>query len=203
MNSQSKIEAATLHSAMARAFPKIEGASKDSNNPHFKSKYADLASVIAAIKPALAEQGLWFGQVTHLADGGVCVETQLHHESGESISFGQLFMPANKSDAQGFGSALTYAKRYSLMTAFGVPAEDDDGNAASNSAPRADPAPTKMATDDQCATIYQLAPAVGKSIQDIVEAYGVSSLPELTEAKAEATIKRLRSLPAIKETANA
>jgi hypothetical protein len=60
----------------------------------------------------------------------VTVETFLHHSSGETISMGSLFVPANKNDAQGFGSALTYCRRYALVTAFGVPVEDDDGNAA-------------------------------------------------------------------------
>lgn len=124
----------SLCSALASAFAEIEGAAKDKVNPHFKSKYADLSSVIDAIKPALIKHRLFFTQATHDAQGGVCVETQVHHESGDSLSFGKLFVPANKNDAQGYGSALTYARRYSLMTAFGVPAEDDDGNAASKPA---------------------------------------------------------------------
>lgn len=119
-----------LFAAMAKAFPLIESATKDKVNPHFKSKYADLASVVDAIKPALIKNGLFFAQITHDTDGGVCVETIVCHESGESMSFGKLSVPASKNDAQGFGSALTYARRYSLMSAFGVPAEDDDGNAA-------------------------------------------------------------------------
>lgn len=126
-----------LYGAMAKAFPDIEGASKDKANPHFRSKYADLGNVVDAIKPALAKHGLWFRQATHLADGGVCVETFICHESGEEISCGQLFVPANKNDAQGYGSALTYCKRYSLQTAFGVAPEDDDGNAATKTAPEA------------------------------------------------------------------
>lgn len=124
-----------LYAAMAKAFPEIEGATKDSNNPHFRSKYADLASVVEAIKPALCKNGLFFAQITHEQDGGVCVETQVFHSSGESMSFGKLFVPASKNDAQGYGSALTYARRYSLMAAFGVAPEDDDGNAAAKTAP--------------------------------------------------------------------
>ena len=120
-----------LSAAMAKAFPAIEGAIKGKANPAFRSKYADLTSVVDAIKPALADHGLWFRQVTHSVEGGVCVETVIHHESGQSLPCGPLFVPATKHDAQGFGSALTYCRRYSLMTAFGVPAEDDDGNAAS------------------------------------------------------------------------
>lgn len=138
MNAPQKIEAASLHGAMALAFAEIEGATKSANNPHFKSKYADLGAVIDAVKPALINNGLFFTQSTHPSQDGVSVETVLHHASGESYSMGVLFVPANKRDAQGFGSALTYARRYSLMTAFGVPTEDDDGNAAVASAPAKD-----------------------------------------------------------------
>lgn len=131
----------SLFGAMAKAFPEIEGAAKDRNNPAFKSKYADLSSVVDAIKPALVKNGLFFAQMTHEQQGGVCIETLVCHTSGEQMSFGKLFVPAGKQDAQGYGSALTYARRYSLMTAFGVCPEDDDGNAAAKSAPKADDAP--------------------------------------------------------------
>ena len=127
--------ASGLYPAMAKAFAAIEGAKKDSSNPHFKSKYADLESVADAIKPALVANELFFAQVTHEQQGGVCVETVVHHSSGESMSFGKLFVPAGKQDAQGYGSALTYARRYGLMTAFGVCPEDDDGNAAVRNLP--------------------------------------------------------------------
>lgn len=143
MNAEVEIKSA-LHSALAAAFPDIEGATKDSTNPHFKSQYADLASVVAAIKPALIKQGLFFTQGTEPSEVGVIVETMVHHSSGESMSFGRLFVPANKNDAQGFGSALTYARRYSLMTAFGVAPEDDDGNAAVKSAPAKVPGISKI-----------------------------------------------------------
>lgn len=136
MNQAVKIEPPkTLFAAMAKAFPEIEGAAKDKLNPHFKTKYADLGSVMDAIKPALAKYGLWFRQASILADGGVCIETFICHEGGEELSCGSLFVPASKNDAQGYGSALTYCRRYALQTAFGVPAEDDDGNAAVKSAP--------------------------------------------------------------------
>lgn len=134
MNVEMKVRPANLSGAMAKAFAEIEAATKSANNPHFKSKYADLGAVIEAVKPPLIKYGLFFTQRSHPAETGVSVETVLHHEGGEELSLGTLFVPANKQDAQGFGSALTYARRYGLMTAFGVPAEDDDGNAASASA---------------------------------------------------------------------
>lgn len=126
----------TLHTAMARAFAEIEAATKDATNPHFRSKYADLSSVIAAIKPALVDNGLFFTQRCQPSEGGVCVETFVHHKSGENMSLGTIYVPANKQDAQGYGSAITYARRYALQTGFGVPTEDDDGNAAAKSTAR-------------------------------------------------------------------
>lgn len=132
----------TLAAAMAKAFAEIDAATKSATNPHFKSKYADLTSVIEAIKPPLIRHGLFFTQRCHPSENGVSVETVLHHETGEELSLGMLFVPANKHDAQGFGSALTYCKRYGLQTAFGVPTEDDDGNAAVRSAGAANDRPT-------------------------------------------------------------
>lgn len=123
-----------LSKAMAAAFGEIEGAEKGRTNPHFKSRYADLAAVTDAIKPALAKRGLWYRQVLHNLDGGVGVETVIHHESGESLSCGVIFVPASKHDAQGYGSAITYGRRYSLQAAFGVCPEDDDGNSATKAA---------------------------------------------------------------------
>jgi hypothetical protein len=120
---------------MAVAFAQIEGATKSATGQvgQQKYKYSDLTSVIEAIKPALVANGLFFTQHPEPHDRGVQIETILHHAGGESVSLGKLFVPANKADAQGFGSALTYARRYALVTAFGVPVEDDDGNAAAKS----------------------------------------------------------------------
>jgi len=122
-----------LCKAMAEAFSDIQVAITDSVNPHFKSKYANLASIVAAIKPALKDRGLWFMQKVHSTPGFASVETIIFHSSGESLSCGITSIPVLKADAQGYGSALTYSKRYSLSSAFSVSAgeaEDDDGNAA-------------------------------------------------------------------------
>lgn len=199
MNAASKIEAGTLSSAMALAFAEIEGATKAAINPQFKSKYANLGAVIDAIKPALINHGLFFTQRCQPAEDGVSIETVLHHSSGEKESLGTLYVPANKRDPQGFGSALTYARRYALQTAFGVPTEDDDGNAASQSAPRAAPK-VAAATDEQRDLIAALAPSAGKTLQQICEAYKVGSLKDLTLAQADAVLARLRTA---KETVDA
>lgn len=142
MNAPKKVEAESLAQAMAAAFAEIEGATKAANNPHFKTKYADLTNVIEAIKPALVKHNLFFTQNPRPHTSGVEIETILHHAGGDCMSLGSLFVPADRANAQGFGSALTYARRYALVTAFGVPVEDDDGNAAA-AAPPQQQAPAK------------------------------------------------------------
>jgi hypothetical protein len=203
MNKPTTIEPVSLHMAMAMAFAEIEAATKSANNPHFKSKYADLGSVIEAVKPALIKHSLFFVQLTHEAPGGVCVETVLHHSSGESMSGGRLFVPANKNDAQGYGSALTYARRYSLQTFCGVPAEDDDGNAAAKSAParQAEPATSgKAITNDQFATLIQLIQASGTDAQAFCAHYKVASVAAMPAERFDNAVaalnKKIASKPA-------
>ena len=125
-----------LAKALVKAQAAMNHAAKDSKNPHFKSAYSSLASVIDAVRPALSSNGLAFVQKLHTADGGVAVETVLIHESGEQYGCGVLFIPASKQDAQGFGSALSYAKRYSLQSALGIASADDDGEAAVKTPPK-------------------------------------------------------------------
>lgn len=125
------MELKNICSAFVKAQAEIEAAVKDKKNPAFRSTYADLLSVVEAIKPALAKHALGFIQeVTDRESGGVYVETVIIHESGEQLRTGKVPVPAVKADPHGYGSAITYGKRYSLMAAFGVPQEDDDGNAA-------------------------------------------------------------------------
>lgn len=124
-----------LAAALVKAQTKIEGATKDKTNPHFKSKYADLSSVVEAIKKPATDNGLTWTQVMHPAENAAAVETIILHNSGEWLSCGVISVPVSKHDAQGYGSALTYARRYGLSAAFGVAPEDDDGNAASAAAP--------------------------------------------------------------------
>ena len=137
MNAPKRVEAESLAQAMAAAFAEIDAATKSTAGQvgQQKYKYADLTSVIEAIKPALVNHNLFFTQHPRPNDRGVEVETILHHAGGEVFSLGSLFVPAANNNAQGFGSALTYARRYALVTAFGVPVEDDDGKAAT-AAPR-------------------------------------------------------------------
>lgn len=120
-----------IAAALVKAQKEFGPALKSSTNPHFKSKYADLSACVEAVIDALNNNGVMLMQKTMPDTSGVTVETVFVHESGETIECGQLHVPANKQDAQGYGSALTYARRYSLMAACGMAPEDDDGNAAS------------------------------------------------------------------------
>ena len=122
--------------ALVKAQKGFSPALKQSNNPHFRSKYADLATCVEAVIDALNNNGIALMQMTHECQDGVTVETVFIHASGELLSAGKLHVPAVKHDAQGYGSALTYARRYSLMAACGIAPEDDDGNAAVKTPPR-------------------------------------------------------------------
>lgn len=151
-----------IATALVKAQRAFAPALKTSTNPHFRSRYADLAACVEAVIDALNANGIALVQRTHDSDNGVAVETLLVHESGETISGGILHVPAAKNDPQGYGSALTYARRYSLMASCGIAPEDDDANAAQktrpaaiprnaggsvsqdqNNAPAGDPAPSK------------------------------------------------------------
>ena len=119
-----------IASALVKAQREFGPALKTSTNPHFRSKYADLSACIEAVIDALNNNNIYLMQLTEEHESGVKVSTTFIHESGEQISGGSLFMPASKHDAQGFGSALSYARRYSLMAACGIAPEDDDANSA-------------------------------------------------------------------------
>ena len=119
-----------ISSALVKAQKEFGPALKSSSNPHFRSKYADLSACVEAVIDGLNNNGVFLMQSSHLCEDGVTVETVFIHESGEQISAGKLHVPASKQDAQGYGSALTYARRYALMAACGIAPEDDDGNAA-------------------------------------------------------------------------
>jgi len=121
-----------IATALVKAQKAFGPALKSSVNPHFRSKYADLAACVEAVMDSLNDNGISLIQQTHEHPDGVIVETMFLHESGESISSGRLYFPAAKNDPQGYMSALTYARRGSLMAACGIaPEDDDDGNAAS------------------------------------------------------------------------
>lgn len=170
-----------LVAALAAALPEIEGVSKNKSNPAFKSKYADLGACISALHP-IVKHGLWYRQISHPHDGGVEIETFYIHSSGAELSAGRVFVPADKANAHGFGSAQSYARRYALQTAFGLATEDDDGNAASKAPPAqkaADPnAPPKTHLDAAEKRMVRQIESCGDA--DMLDAY-----TKTDEAKAD------------------
>jgi hypothetical protein len=133
---------ASLAKALSAAQGEVEGAVKGRKNDHFHSKYADLAAVWDACREALTKHGLAVVQSPGpCADGRMEMTTMLAHASGEWMR-GTLTIPLGKADAHGYGSAVTYSRRFALAAFVGVAPEDDDGNAAAAAAPRAQrPAP--------------------------------------------------------------
>jgi hypothetical protein len=136
-------EIAQLATALAIAQGQIEDAAKTTKNDFYKSKYADLASVRAAVRQPFADNGLSVAQFPRTVPGGVEVETMLLHSSGEFMSE-TLFMPV-KHEPHPIGSGISYARRYALMSIANLAADDDDGNAAQTAKPVAevDPAAAK------------------------------------------------------------
>lgn len=181
-----------LATALAKAQGMMRGALKDSANPFFKSKYADLQSVTEAIREAFSSNGLSY--IQHLScnkDNEVGCETIIMHSSGQWIGGGVLTVPVSKHDAQGYGSAITYCRRYSLSAASGVAPEEDDGNAASSGKPSAK-TPVKAAlqgvqvTPENEAYLKELAGEIVQCEQDsgIAVAYDL-----MTNAKLDADDK--------------
>lgn len=134
-----------ISTSLVKAQKQFAPALKTNTNPHFKNKYVGLDGCVEAVIDALNDNGIYLMQKSHPNDTGVAVETIFIHESGETISGGVLTVPADKQNPQGYGSALTYARRYSLMAACGIAPEDDDGQAASKPVAKA---PVKKPIED-------------------------------------------------------
>lgn len=133
---------------IAKAFVKFQAEVKNpfnsTENSFFGNKYATLADVLNEVRPVMAKHGLSILQIPSIEKGMVCLTTLLLHESGEWIEPDPLMMSVEKQNAQGIGSSLTYARRYSISAILGVASEDDDdGNEASQPGKKPTPKPAK------------------------------------------------------------
>ena len=176
----------SIYSAFVKAQTGFAPALKTSVNPHFKSRYAALDACIEAVIDALNSNGIALVQRTHECATGVTVETLFVHESGETLSGGTLHIPSTKMDAQAFGSALSYARRYSLMAACGIAPEDDDGNAAS-----VPPKSVQQTAKPAAPTTTEKKPGKGfdAHFKAICEAQGMDDLFRIAgEVRADSTI---------------
>ena len=175
---------ASLAAAMAAAQAEMGAAVKGSSNPFFKSKYADLGSVIEAVKAPFAAHGLSFVQFPVSGENSVGVATRLMHSSGEWLEQ-EYFIPLGKMDAQSVGSCLSYARRYSLQSIAGIPSADDDGNAATQSAPQ-------VVTAAQAKTISALITKTGSDLPKFCEVFkceSIAALPAPQFARAKAMLE--------------
>jgi len=175
--------------ALVAAQAKITFATKDSTNPHFKNRYADLQSVIEAIKGPLNENGIAFIQTPSKSEAGfLSLTTMLIHTSGQFIS-DTASIPLPKNDPQGYGSALTYGRRYGLAAICGLFQADDDGEAAK---PVAVPVMASVANKADIAAINTFAEGsdTGKVVSAAFKHYAVKAAKELTSDQAAAIIKR-------------
>ncbi len=119
-----------IFGAFSKFRAQVKQPQKTASNPYFNSKYVTLEGVMQAIDAALPGTGLAYSQLTENGDNGVSVSTLITHSSGEWMIIGPLTLNPTKRDPQGQGSAITYAKRYQLASAFGISSDiDDDGNA--------------------------------------------------------------------------
>lgn len=119
-----------IAAALSKAQSQIEGAVKDANNPFYKSKYADLSSIIEAVKGPLANNGLSIVQLVGFDDENrEFLETQISHSSGQFFR-GRILIKSKDQSPQAQGSAISYARRYALQAALNVPVFDDDAEMA-------------------------------------------------------------------------
>ena len=178
-----------LAMALAKAQAKIKGAVKDSENPFFKSKYADLESVWGAIREPFTSNGLSVTQLTNSeTTDGVVIETVLMHESGEWISSHLLMKPV-KNDPQGVGSAITYGRRYGLQAIAGVCPEDDDGNKASGQGTILE----ATLTEAQAEAIRKLITESGANLEGFLAYVGVKAIGEIPAKKYGQVITQLEA----------
>lgn len=204
-----------IAAALSKAQAEIEGAKKDAKNPFFKSSYADLSSVIAAIKEPLAKHGLSVVQLTGIGvSGHATLYTQISHTSGQWMR-GEIPLNAKDPlDPQKMGSVITYFRRYALQAALCVSAEDDDGDSASapkQQKPSAQAATPPLQTkenhdpisEQQRKAIYAISKDLGYG-DEIMKAlmkerFSVYSSKDLSFVQAHELIKMLKSKQAKRE----
>lgn len=173
-----------IATALARAQANMGKALKQANNPHFRSKYADLGNVMDACLPALNEAGIALIQPTGEDEHGRFVETILiHGESGESLTC-RVPLIVSKNDMQGYGSAVTYARRYGLMAMAGIAPEDDDGNAAAKAPPKQEQRQQKpQEIDAEAIELAKEYLAEADSLDDLKKRWG--RIPKPVRANAD------------------
>ena len=173
MNTSESIK--NLAASLCKAQAEMGGAVKDSKNPFFKSDYADLTSVIKAIKEPFANHGLSYTQFPTNDDGRIGVSTLLMHESGEYLEHSYT-LPTTKADPQAAGSAITYARRYALQSIAGIPTADDDAESAMI---RNNQSKNAVLSGDQAKEIKGLLAEHGVDVKVFLKHFKATSVDEM------------------------
>lgn len=168
---------AEIFAALNQAQAEMTGAKKDGNNPFFDSRYADLTSVIRAIKTPFANAGLSFVQAPINEGDKIGCQTRICHKSGEWVET-EIVFNLQKLDPQAAGSAITYAKRYTLQSMAGVPSVDDDGEMAMVREPE------RISAEDAQALIDRIN-KMNRSVERFLKPYNVESMFDLTADQAK------------------
>jgi hypothetical protein len=183
-----------IATALVKAQANMGKALKQADNDHFRSKYADLGNVMDACMPALNEAGIAVIQPTGEDEHGRYVETILiHGESGETLAC-RVPLIINKNDMQAYGSAVSYARRYGLLSMAGVASasDDDDGNAAVAGAPKAKPRIPAPMTEHEFNTVKDLLEQTETDQDKFCQYWKVKALHELTGGQAQNAIAMLK-----------
>tara|TARA_R110000796_G_scaffold252537_2_gene387482 strand:+ start:32734 stop:33330 length:597 start_codon:yes stop_codon:yes gene_type:complete len=176
----------SIAAALVAAQSEMGKALKQSTNPHFKSKYADLSNVLDAVLPALNKHGIALIQPARTDEGDHYVETVLIHAgSGETLGC-RVPLIIDKNNSQGYASSTTYARRYGAMMMTGLAPEDDDGNAAAA-------APPKPMAEAKFLKIKDLIEESGADEKAVAKAFKVGSLMNLTDAQADKAVFQLQA----------
>jgi len=171
-----------LYKALAKARTEFTKVKFDSVNPHFKNKFASLASMHDATVDALSANGLTILQLPTDLDGRFALKTVLAHVSGASIET-TLPMPPTKNDCQGIGSAMSYARRYSYAAILNIVGEtDDDGEVAMGN--------TETITKSEANTLSKLIEATDTDTSKVLGFYKIKSLDKLPKCQYAKVVKR-------------
>ena len=176
-----------LANALCNAQSQMGGAVKDSSNPFFKSSYADLTSVIKAIKQPFSDNGLSYTQFPVSNEHGVGVSTRLMHVSGQWLEM-EYTLPTVKKDPQASGSAITYARRYALQSIAGIPTADDDAESAML---RGDD--KKKVNEDQVISIKKLLDETKVDETAFLKWVKVKSISEILASKYDKVVAALEA----------
>lgn len=194
-----------IYTALVKAQSQIKHAVKDSTNPHYRSKYADLESVMDAVRDALHKNGLAVLQLTDIdASGAPVLITRVIHTSGEHVEGRYPLVCKDMTDAQKLGSSTSYARRYALSAMLGVVQSDDDGNAAAGHAQPAQPARPAVTQNiaKVASSATELLAAHGKTMANIEAIVGVKQ-SAFTDTQKVYVTKILQNLKAGKPWAEA